>query len=61
MTIIFIIVSILLIGHFNGKVMPSAGLFPFLQSFFCNFNNTCYKEMTPTESMGTVDSFNKSM
>ncbi|CAG2233420.1 ABCA1 [Mytilus edulis] len=41
--------------------MPSAGLFPFLQSFFCNFNNTCYKEMTPTESMGTVDSFNQSI
>ncbi|XP_063401544.1 phospholipid-transporting ATPase ABCA1-like [Mytilus trossulus] len=47
--------------HFNGKAMPSAGLFPFLQSFFCNFNNTCYKEMTPTESMGTVDSFNQSI
>nr|CAD7392568.1 unnamed protein product [Timema cristinae] len=29
-------------GHFQEKAMPSAGPLPFLQSFFCTFNNTCH-------------------
>nr|CAD7402680.1 unnamed protein product [Timema poppensis] len=28
--------------HFQEKAMPSAGPLPFLQSFFCTFNNTCH-------------------
>ncbi|XP_054283394.1 retinal-specific phospholipid-transporting ATPase ABCA4-like [Macrosteles quadrilineatus] len=29
--------------HFTPKAMPSVGQLPFLQSFLCSFNNTCYK------------------
>ncbi|XP_059473610.1 ATP-binding cassette sub-family A member 7-like isoform X2 [Neocloeon triangulifer] len=29
--------------HFEEKAMPSAGQFPFLQSFICTLNNTCHR------------------
>ncbi|XP_073988162.1 phospholipid-transporting ATPase ABCA1-like isoform X5 [Rhodnius prolixus] len=28
--------------HFTQKALPSAGFLPFLQSFICTYNNTCY-------------------
>ncbi|KAG1680693.1 ATP-binding cassette sub-family A member 1 [Nymphon striatum] len=31
--------------HFDSKALPSAGLLPFVQSLFCNFNNTCHAQV----------------
>ncbi|XP_065332368.1 ATP-binding cassette sub-family A member 7-like isoform X3 [Cloeon dipterum] len=33
--------------HFEEKAMPSAGLFPFFQSFLCTVNNTCHRTVQP--------------
>nr|AIN44098.1 ATP-binding cassette sub-family A member 1 [Laodelphax striatellus] len=35
--------------HFVQKAMPTAGGLPFLQSFFCTANNTCYKYQNDSE------------
>ena len=52
---------VILSGHFDGKAMPSAGVLPFLQSFFCTFNNTCHETVTQDEMPGNVGNFGKSM
>ena len=31
-------------GHFDEKIMPSAGPLPYVQSLVCSFNNTCHKD-----------------
>ncbi|XP_062592616.1 phospholipid-transporting ATPase ABCA1-like [Saccostrea cucullata] len=41
--------------------MPSAGVLPFLQSFFCTFNNTCHETVTQDEEPGNVGNFGKSI
>ena len=35
--------SSIFLGHFDEKIMPSAGLLPYAQSLVCSFNNTCHK------------------
>ena len=30
-------------GHFEEKIMPSAGFLPYAQNLVCSFNNTCHK------------------
>ena len=30
-------------GHFEEKMLPSAGFIPYAQSLVCSFNNTCHK------------------
>ena len=49
------------VGHFDSKAMPSAGLFPFFQSMFCAANNTCHEMERPSERPGVVDSYNTSL
>ena len=34
---------LLFTGHFEEKLMPSAGFVPYAQSLVCSFNNTCHK------------------
>ena len=46
-------------GHFEEKVMPSAGFIPFAQSFICTFNNTCHQN-TWTQP-GTLQEYNQSL
>ncbi|XP_076463176.1 phospholipid-transporting ATPase ABCA1-like isoform X2 [Babylonia areolata] len=47
--------------HYDGKAMPSAGTLPFVQSYVCNFNNTCHQEISADELPGNVPSFNGSV
>ncbi|XP_033737988.1 phospholipid-transporting ATPase ABCA1-like [Pecten maximus] len=47
--------------HFDGKSMPSVGIVPFLQSFFCTFNNTCYETVTPNEMAGNTADYKDSL
>ena len=51
----------LLSGHFDGKALPSAGVLPFLQTYACTYNNTCYQTVTPDERPGGVANFNQSL
>ena len=50
-----------IVGHFDSKAMPSAGLLPFFQSMFCAANNTCYPTEQPSEQPGIVSSYNTSL
>ncbi|KAL8576509.1 hypothetical protein ACOMHN_003067 [Nucella lapillus] len=47
--------------HYDGKAMPSAGTLPFVQSYVCNFNNTCHQQMSSDELPGSAPSFNGSL
>ena len=40
------------LGHFEGNAMPSAGIWPFLQSLVCNAENRCKQTLTPDEAAG---------
>ena len=46
-------------GYFDEKAMPSAGIVPFLQSFFCTFNNTCYDH--EQKNFGSIQTYNDSL
>jgi hypothetical protein len=46
-------------GYFDEKAMPSAGFVPFLQSFFCTFNNTCYDH--EQKNFGSIQNYNDSL
>jgi len=50
-----------ILGHFDSKAMPSAGLLPFFQSMFCAANNTCHSTEDTSERAGLVDSYNTSL
>ncbi|XP_059140252.1 phospholipid-transporting ATPase ABCA1-like, partial [Physella acuta] len=39
--------------HYTARAMPSAGIFPFLSTYVCNFNNDCY------HNAGEADTQNK--
>ncbi|XP_063236956.1 phospholipid-transporting ATPase ABCA7-like isoform X2 [Bacillus rossius redtenbacheri] len=45
--------------HFDRKALPSAGQIPFLLSFFCTFNNTCYA--SDRSYNNSPDSYNNSI
>lgn len=47
--------------HFDGKALPSAGVLPFLQTYACTYNNTCYQTVTPDERPDTLGNFNQSV
>lgn len=46
--------------HFDAKALPSAGIFPFLQSLACTLNNTCHQNETDTERRLLTDTFSTS-
>ena len=56
-----IIVCLTVVGHYDGKPMPSAGPLPFIQGVFCTYNNTCHQTMTADEAPGTLETFDTSL
>uniref|UniRef100_UPI00358FEA38 phospholipid-transporting ATPase ABCA7 isoform X2 n=1 Tax=Myxine glutinosa TaxID=7769 RepID=UPI00358FEA38 len=47
--------------HFPSKVLPSAGLIPWIQSQLCNLHNPCFSYTTEGEGPGTYDNFHNSL
>ena len=55
------VISVIFTGHFDGKALPSAGVLPFLQTYICTFNNTCYETVTQDERQDSLGNFNQSV
>ena len=54
-------IVVYILGHFDGKPMPSAGPLPFFQGFICTVNNTCHNTTTPDEMPGVVQQFDSAL
>jgi hypothetical protein len=44
-------------GHNNPKYLGSTGFLPALQSYICQWNNTCYNQSNPTDEFSQQSSF----
>uniref|UniRef100_H2YX21 ABC transporter domain-containing protein n=1 Tax=Ciona savignyi TaxID=51511 RepID=H2YX21_CIOSA len=42
--------------HYPGRAMPSAGIYPWFKSMFCDLENPCFSKEVPSEVPGQINS-----
>lgn len=49
----------LYLGHYPARALPSAGVFPWLQTLMCNLQNPCFNVPVDSEYPGQVNAPNQ--